>query len=270
MDLKPFMKNENEKPLDVIKDDGGFCSIFRTIGCIGDSLSSGEFEGRNEEGMSTYHDMYEYSWGQFMARAMGSKVYNFSRGGMRAQWFIESFGDQCDCWKYENRCQAYILALGVNDISHIQAGNLELGSIEDIDKTKPSNNKKTFAGYYAQIIQRLKINQPKAKFFLMTIPRSKNEGTPREELENKHRELLYQLAELFDYTYVLDFRQYAPVYDEEFRRNFFLSGHMNPMGYNLTAKMTMSYIDYIIRNNPEKFAKIGFMGTPWDNVTVEW
>lgn len=270
MDIKQFMKIEGEKPLDVIKGDGGFCSIFRTIGCVGDSLSSGEFEALNEYETRTYHDMYEYSWGQFMARAIGSKVYNFSRGGMRSQWFVESFGDQCGCWNIENRCQAYILALGVNDISHVQAGNLELGSIEDIDKTKPSNNKKTFAGYYAQIIQRLKINQPKAKFFLMTIPRSANDNDERTKLEDEHRELLYQLAELFDYTYVLDFRQYAPVYDEEFRRNFFLAGHMNPMGYNLTAKMTMSYIDYIIRNNPEDFAQVGFIGTPWHNKNAKW
>ena len=32
------------KPLDKIICDGGMMNIFRTIGCIGDSLSSGEFE----------------------------------------------------------------------------------------------------------------------------------------------------------------------------------------------------------------------------------
>ena len=32
---------ENEKPLDRIVTDGGFCGIFRRIACIGDSLSSG-------------------------------------------------------------------------------------------------------------------------------------------------------------------------------------------------------------------------------------
>ena len=42
MDIKKFF-DENEKPLDRLIDDGGFASIFRTIACIGDSLSSGEF-----------------------------------------------------------------------------------------------------------------------------------------------------------------------------------------------------------------------------------
>lgn len=270
MDLKPFLKNENEKPLDVIKDDGGFCSIFRTIGCVGDSLSSGEFEGMSDECGRTYHDMYEYSWGQYMARAIGSKVYNFSRGGMSAKWYCESFAEQNGFWDFDKRCQAYIIALGVNDITKILAGGMELGSIEDVDKTNHGANKETFAGFYGKIIQRLKINQPKAKFFLMTIPRSGNKTKEREELENKHRELLYQMAELFDYTYVLDLRQYAPVYDDEFHRNFFLAGHMNPMGYILTAKMVMSYIDYIIRNNPEDFAQVGFIGTPWHNKNAKW
>ena len=270
MDIKQFMKIEGEKPLDVIKGDGGFCSIFRTIGCVGDSLSSGEFEALNEYETRTYHDMYEYSWGQFMARTLGSKVYNFSRGGMSAKEYCEGFAEQKGFWDFEKRCQAYILALGVNDITKIIAGQIELGSIEDVDIKSHGNNKPTFIGYYAKIIQRLKINQPKAKFFLMTIPRSHNSTEERTKLEDEHRKLLYELAELFDYTYVLDFRQYAPVYDEEFRRNFFLGGHMNPMGYNLTAKMTMSYIDYIIRNNPEDFAQVGFIGTPWHNKNAKW
>ena len=57
MDMRQFLKNENEKPLDHIVNDGGFCSIFRTIGCIGDSLSSGEFEGMSAEGQKSYHDL---------------------------------------------------------------------------------------------------------------------------------------------------------------------------------------------------------------------
>ena len=48
MDMSRFYASENEKPLDRIVDDGGFCKIFRTIGVIGDSLSSGEFESVSE------------------------------------------------------------------------------------------------------------------------------------------------------------------------------------------------------------------------------
>ena len=62
MDITKFYGNPDEKPLDNLVTDGGFCGIFRTIGCIGDSLSSGELETYDEEGIRGYHDFYEYSW----------------------------------------------------------------------------------------------------------------------------------------------------------------------------------------------------------------
>ena len=50
MELKNIFENENEKPLDTIPEDGGYTAIFRTIACVGDSLSSGEFEANNGKG----------------------------------------------------------------------------------------------------------------------------------------------------------------------------------------------------------------------------
>ena len=80
MNLDCIFENENEKPLDNILPDGGYTAIFRTICCIGDSLSSGEFEAAGSDGSSTYHDMFEYSWGQFIGRMCGSQVYNIGQG----------------------------------------------------------------------------------------------------------------------------------------------------------------------------------------------
>ena len=67
MDISNFF-NPGEKPLDNLVLNGGFCGIFRTIGCIGDSLSSGELESLSDENIVGWHDYYEYSWGQFIAR----------------------------------------------------------------------------------------------------------------------------------------------------------------------------------------------------------
>ncbi len=78
------------------------------------------------------------------------------------------------------------------------------------------------------------------------------------------------MADYFDYTYVLDFRKYAPVHDEEFKKKFYMGGHLNAAGYMLTAKMTMSYIDYIIRNNMEDFSQVAFIGKDFHNVSVKW
>ena len=255
MDLEKFLYSNDEKPLDRMVFDGGYARVFRTIGCIGDSLSSCEHESRDKDGNYGYHDYYDYSWGQYIARNAGINVYNFSKGGMTAKGFMESFGEACGVWTEAKKCQAYILALGVNDMYTKQ---VELGEIGDIDLENPENNKPTFAGYYAQIIQKLKTKQPDAKFFLVTLPN----GVP--DLKgDEHAELLEEMAKLFSNTYVINLRKYSPVYDGEFKKKFFVGGHMNAAGYILIAQMITSYIDYIVRHNFEDFSQVGFIGTPY-------
>lgn len=260
MDMTAFYPRPDEKPLDHMVTDGGFCSIFRSIACVGDSLSSGEFEGTSAEGNTTYHDMFEYSWGQYMARAAGCLVRNFSRGGMTAKEYCETFADTNGLFDASLACSAYILALGVNDVS----SGIPLGSAADI-KADWRENEKTFAGYYGAIVQRYKAFRPDAKFFFMTMPRESGMAADWAAKYDAHRELLYTLAAHFDNAYVLDLRAYAPVYDEQFRRHFYLGGHLNPAGYALTAEMVMAYIDYLVRHNPRDFAQVGFIGTPHKN-----
>lgn len=261
MDIYEYMSvAEGEKPLDRIVTDGGFCSIFRTIACIGDSLASGEFESIGPDGGKRYHDFYEYSWGQFIGRACGSKVYNFSQGGMTAKTYMEVFADNKGYWGRDKLAQAYIIALGVNDVTRHLNGEIELGELSDIDLSNCKNNAKTFLGYYAQIIQRIKELQPRAKIFLVSPLSNGNEEQERTQKYKRIRDLLQALTTVFDNTYLLDMFTYAPNQNAEFSDKFWL-GHMNPMGYILVARMIESYIDYIIRTNPKEFAEVGFIGT---------
>lgn len=266
-DIKKILNNDSEKPLDKLVSNVSFAGIFRRIGCVGDSLASGEMESLNDKKEPGYHDYYEYSWGQYMARNAGLEAFNFSKGGMTAAEYCESFADEKNFWSPRFECQAYIIALGVNDITKY---GKDLGSTDDIDISDWRNNKKTFAGYYAQIIQRLKEIQPKAKFFLMTIPRGEYKDAARSEAEDIHQNLLYKMAEIFDYTYVMDMREYSPVIDAEFRKTFFLGGHLNPMGYILYANMIESYLDYIIRHNMDDFVQTAFVGTAFHNISAKW
>ena len=256
MNINEYLKlDENEKPLDRMVSDGGFCGIFRTIGVIGDSLASGELESVNPDGSKSDHDFYEYSWGQYMARDIGCKVYNFSRGGMSAKPYMQNFEWPSGFGEYTKLCQAYIIALGVNDLF---GAKMELGSIEDINQEDYTKNADTFAGWYARIIQKHKEMQPKAKFFLVSFPRHGKDDKYEQRIA--HRQLLEDMAKIFDNTYLIDLWTYGPDYDEEFYKRFF-RGHMNPAGYLLTARMIESYMDYIIRHNAEDFAEVGFIGT---------
>ncbi len=244
----------DEKPLEKLAHNGGFTAIFRKIAVIGDSLSSGEFESLNSDGSRGYHDYFEYSWGQNLARICGSQCYNFSRGGMTAKEYCEGYADSMRFFDPQFAAQCYIIALGVNDIF---GQNQEIGSIQDICREDYIKNKKTFVGYYAEIIQRYKKIQPRAKFFLMTFP--KENGNQEKRLA--HRKVLYDLAEYFDNTYVIDLYEFAPEYDDDFKVKLYMGGHLNPAGYVLTAHMVGTYIDYIIRHNFDDFKEVGYIGT---------
>lgn len=250
----------DEKPLDNLVSDGGYASIFRTVAFVGDSLSSGEFETLDEAtGVRHYYDMFEYSWGQFAARMAGFTAYNFSRGGMTASEYCDSYAAAMDWWNPDKKAQAYVIALGVNDL--INAGQ-PLGELSDIDPENPANNAKTFTGYYARVIQQYKAIQPDAKFFLVTMPHQTmyESRSGMAEVADAHAARLHELAAYFENTYVIDLRAYAPAHDEAFTHMFYLHGHLNPMGYRLTAEQVCSYMDYIIRHNPRDFVNVPFIG----------
>ena len=268
MDYKRYTAADGEKPLDNIKPNGGFCAIFRTIGCIGDSLSSGEFESTSPDGKTKgYHDYFEYSWGQYMARAMGNTVYNFSRGGMTAKEYMTNFGEAKGFFDPALACQCYVIALGVNDLL---GRNMEVGTVEDLPESSDEDVKETFAGWYGKLIAKYKEISPDAKFFLMTMANESDSTETKLERIKAHRELLYAIAQKLPNTYVIDLYEYAPKYDGEFKKLFYLGGHLNPMGYIVTAEMTMSYIDYVIRKNPEDFLQVGFIGKGIHNYNAKW
>ncbi len=245
----------NEKPLDNLVGGYSNTAIFRTIAFIGDSLSSGEFETVDADGKHGYYDMYEYSWGQYIARKNGLVAYNFSRGGMNAKWYLENYAEENGFWDEDKACQAYVIAMGVNDIYGL---NMKIGDAKDITATEFSEER-PFISYYAEIVRRYKEISPDAKFFFVTFPnetdkedKSKAEGVVK---------ALKSLAEHFDNSYVINLYEYGPIYDDEFKKKYFMHGHMNPMGYIFTANLIDSYIDYIIRTNPSDFKNVGFIGT---------
>ncbi len=248
---------EGELPLEHFQPDGGYTSIFRVIACVGDSLASGEFETRDPAtGATGYHDLYPHSWGQYLGRMTGSTVYNFSCGGLTASALCEGHGDAMGWFDPEKCAQAYIIALGVNDIVNC---NQVPGSIADICPDDPAQNAKTYMGYYARVIQRYKAISPDAKFFLVTAPiHPSHAAMGLADRFATVADCVYSLADYFG-AYVIDLYQYAPKHEGDYLDSFYLHSHLNPMGYRLAAEEIGSYIDYIIRHNHNDFKNVGFI-----------
>lgn len=264
-----FKIPDGENPIATIVPDGGYTAIFRTLAVIGDSLASGEHESTDENGVKGFHDYYEYSWGQFIARKCGINVINMSRGGLTARAF-HLFAQDKGYFTLEKACQGYLIGLGVNDSTQMQQGDLSFGQISDIDWNDLENNKDTFVGEYIKIIQRIRLLQPKARIFVITPPRNEDATSEKNAILDKMADFLRSLPRLFELLYVIDLRKYEIVYDEEFDRNFRLGGHLSAIGYKRSADVIATYIDYIIRHNFEDFKQVGFIGKNVHHMQEKW
>ena len=260
MNLDVFMTREGEKPLDMMKETCGFTGIFKHVGVIGDSLSSGEFESHDEDGNVLYHDMYEYSWPAVLQRLTGTEYHNYSRGGMTAKEFYESWADQNGFWQPQ---QAYVVALGNNDV--FVFGH-PVGSAQDVHPDAPESNPDTFFGNLGRILSRLKCLEKDARIFLVSMQRRGEE--PADSMICGIAAEMRRLCAMFSFTYLIDMANDGPAYDEQMRATFAMGFHPNAVGYYCYALMIGNYIDYLIRRYPRDFFEVPFIGTSFKNLNV--
>ena len=261
MDISFFETKNNEKPLENIKENCGFAGIFKEIGVVGDSLSSGEFESTDENGNISYHDFYEYSWPAILEKITGSKYSNYSRGGMSFKEFYESRADKNNFWQKK---QAYIVNLGNNDLFVF---NQRVGSAEDINVEDPLKNKDTYFGYMGKVLSKLKSLEKDARIFLVSL-QIDHTSKEKDDLAYYVCEEMKKVVKLFSFTYLIDMTHYGPIYDEKARQKYAMGFHPNAMGYYIYALAIGNYIDYIIRTNIRDFFEVPFIGKNLKNKNV--
>ena len=245
------VSRSSTNPLSEVKETLGFISCFLHVGVIGDSLASGACSA-NEGGTTDWLDMYDFSWGQYLARATGNTYYNFSRGGLTTKsWNSSTYASTC--FDGNHKCEAYIIGLGVND----QVASMSIGTSADINMSDYTQNADSFYGNYGKIIQRIKEHQPKAKVFVITMP----DTTKTAETEG-YNPVIRDMATLFDDVYVIDLYTYGTnIISKGFPKLCMRNGHYNAIGYQYISRIIGTYVDWIIENNPDEFNQIEFIGT---------
>lgn len=243
-------RNLSENPLEQIRSDSGLLSVFRHVGCIGDSLASGEAVYKKDDGTTGGRDLFEFSWGQYLARMTGNTYYNWSRGGLRCDTFLTS-SMAAECFDGDHKCEAYIIGLGQNERNK----SYPVGNAADINLEDYGKNAATYYGNYGKIIQKIKELQPKAKIFVLTDPLSAVEATG-------YNAAVREIAEMFDNVYLVDLYTYgSPLYSSGFLMKQKRGGHFNAVGYYICALIIATYIDWIIKKYPEEFREVEFIGT---------
>lgn len=227
--------------------------VFHKVGIIGDSLASGE-SASNEGGSTVYHDLYQFSWGQCMARDSGNTYYNFSKGGLTTRtWLTDANYGYALASQSDKLCDAYIIGLGQNDAGQ----KMTVGSTADIDFSNPDNNADTFYGNYAKIIQKMRVLAPKAPIFVMT--------RPTVPASNAYETAIRTMPTLFDNVYLLDMYKHVNAYYDanSIIRRCLRSGHYNAVGYQVMSKHIEEEISNVIKDNLDDFLQVEFINTDW-------
>lgn len=255
-------------PQNPLIEFGGEIMCFQSIACMGDSLTAGNLDYNSGEGGET--TIPGTSYPEQLAAMTGKTVHNCGYGGAcatnseTAVTEGHSYLDIAEAkgWFGDDyKAQAYVIALGTNDLSYYGAFDGDVST--DINADDYTQNAKTSVGGYAAIIQRILSVQPKAKIFCVTLPRTRNVGTA-ESIMTATNDKIAAIADLFG-AYVIDLWTYGTAASEvsAFKLHYYNGSHLNAMGYALHARRIISYINWIIRNNAEDFRTAAFIGTEY-------
>lgn len=260
--FKRIQYGENDDaPLNIIKENAGLASIFHRWVFIGDSYMSGEAAWLDKENTNHFTDIYEYSFGQIMCSMIGGvcKGVNFSSGGQTTTGWVSRYitrkgtGVNIDGTTagtfYDEKAQAYLIELLINDWARTELGNFST----DINSEDSSLNASTFIGLYDRIIREIKKVQPSAKIFLLTHPGLGSSGVSLD-----YTNAVRQMAERYkgQNVWLVDLNKYAP----NINTGGYNNGHPTPAGYYMYALLLANYIDWIIRHNINDFMYVSMIG----------
>ena len=141
-------------------------SMFEKFGVVGDSFASGTIYAFNEKGEVVFTgNHYDLSWGQVLARRLGTTCTNFSGGGLSTRTWL-TYEKGLPLLLSTEPQDIYYLMLGINDKGKL--GVEYIGSLDDI-KDDYTQNADTFYGNYGKIISSIQAHAPNAKIMISTL-----------------------------------------------------------------------------------------------------
>lgn len=240
-----YRKTKNAPSLDFIN-----LSMFEKFGVVGDSFASGALMTDPNTGEAHYN----LSWGQVLARNLGTECINFSEGGLTTKtWLTSAKG--LPLLLSSDAQDIYYLALGINDAYHLSNEPIvPLGTISDI-KADYRQNPDSFYGNYGRIIDQIKAKAPKAKLVMFTVATYSNatySSPNKTSISNAIKEIASHYS--------------IPVIEQDadwfFRSDFYLNNmvfsHPTAPLYSGMANAFKRMIESVIHDNYSYFADYGY------------
>ena len=260
-DVSSYVYNSifiSSKLLDISINNAQSYSSFKAIykfGVIGDSLSVGHMTNP-KTGVTNSRNL-KFSWGQLLARKNSQVCLNFGFSGATAETFFTNtlFKPSEKLVEQENKCQAYICAMGAN---YEPAG---LGTIADINDDNPELNAKTFYGQYGRILQL--IHNTFADSIVFCIPLT----YPRKN-DSRNNAIKAICDKFKSFAYYIDLDKYndfiknnlvgTVITEGRTYSKFYYEWHYTAAGYALYGDIIEKAIsNYMIENADSNFNSIG-------------
>ena len=203
------------------------CRTFKKILCIGDSLTAGQFDYK-ENGTTKEFNAPEYSYPAFLKALTGRDITNAGDAGETTVSWYELHGQE--------------------DFSGHDACIIMLGRNDYVSGRETTSEERATA--FANIISKVRTDNPQIPIFMATLI-NYYKGDAAEAMNEDIR-----TAATANNCYLLDIAAYGRMVlsDDAY-------SHCTAEGYYTLAEYFFRYISYIMHNNYTAFKTIQFVGT---------
>ena len=220
--------------------------IFQRVGCIGDSYMAGYIQ---LQGQAAHGSNPNYSWPHYMEKITGNVFTNFAQSGSTAKQWVSGAARLDEVQAPGNKCQAYVIALMINDQGDWTSWATPVGTKSDIGTDADTY----YAWYYKLVQEVIKVNS-QAKIFCMTC----FVYEPSYSYNQAVRDIVDYCQDAGQNVYLCDTAQYrnSSFFQNPIFSSDRLSGHYTAIGYELMAEFHTRLLSDVINANVEEFQNV--------------
>ena len=225
------------------------CAIFEKVCCIGDSYT----EGYIYSSAGVAHSNNQYSWVEHIKNATGRDYVNCGVSGATTKTWLTSERGLAKAQLPENKAQAYIVALQINDAET----SLDIGTIADV-----GTSAQTYYGCTSKIIDEIFTINNDAHIFFLTQPKHYT------GIHSPYRTAELAVIEWYQTTgngthqnqvHLIDLLDYWELFQNPGCTDSSANGHYTGVGWEYTAEIIMYAWSEYINAHPMTFQDVNLI-----------
>ena len=227
------------------------CAIFKKVCCIGDSYTAGYIMNSNGTPISNN----DYSWVEHIKNITGRDYVNCGISGTSTRTWLTDERGLAKAQIPENKSQAYLIGLQINDASTSMHSYTPVGSVEDI-----GTDAETYYGCMSKIVNEIFAINPLAHVFIQTQPKNYT------GVHTPYRQAVLDIVAYFqndgvhtNQVHLIDLLEYYKLYQNAGCNDSMVNGHFTAVGWEYCAEILAYAWSNYINQNPLKFQDVNLI-----------